>query len=269
MKTILTIAGSDSCGGAGIQADIKAISALGGYACSAITALTAQNTTKVAMSEGVSPLMLRSQIEAVFDDLNVDAVKTGMLFDTPQIETVADCLEKYRPKFVVVDPVMISTSGSRLLADKAIETVKKRIFPLASVITPNISEAETLTGMKITCLNDMLSAARALQAEGCSAVIVKGGHLKDEKGASTDLLLDSDGTAHYEHSPWVESKNTHGTGCTFSSALATLLAQGADMPLAFAKAKEYIYNAIVAGKNLNIGHGHGPVHHFYKQQNLS
>ena len=186
--TVLTIAGSDSCGGAGIQADIKTISSLGVYACSAITAITSQNTTGVRSIQGIDPNILKDQIEAVFEDMKIDAVKSGMLYSKDSVEAIADCLKRFSPKYYVLDPVMVSTSGSKLITDEAIEAVREMLFPLATLITPNIEEVRVLTGISVKSVDDMQRAAEALLDCGCNAVLMKGGHLDGDE--SVDMLFE-------------------------------------------------------------------------------
>ena len=259
--TVLTIAGSDSGGGAGIQADIKTISSLGAYACSAITAITAQNTLGVRSVQGISPSILKDQIEAVFEDLTVDAVKTGMLFDKVSIKIISECLEHFRPRSFVLDPVMISTSGSKLITNDAIEAMQRLLFPLATVVTPNIAEAEVFTGIKILSPDDMQASAEIMLQKGCNAVLMKGGHLSGSE--SVDMLFEKGKNGLGIRSPFIETQNTHGTGCTLSAAIASYLALGEELHKAFISAKDYIIHALYAGKDVEIGKGHGPVNHFF------
>lgn len=258
--TILTIAGSDSCGGAGIQADIKTISALGGYACSAITALTAQNTTGVRSVMGCTPIVLADQIDAVMEDMTVDAVKSGMLFSRELAEIVADRLKAHPVKHYVLDPVMVSTSGSRLIDEDAIETVRTLLFPLASMVTPNIPESEVLSGISVKTPEDMAKAAQIIIQTGCQSVLMKGGHLEGEE--SVDLLYTKESKAPLVlPSKKIGTRNTHGTGCTLSAAIATRLALGDNLADATQHAHTYLHNAIAEGKDIEQGHGHGPVKH--------
>lgn len=259
MKKLLTIAGSDSSGGAGIQADLKTFAALGAYGMSCICALTAQNTKGVTMVENASPAMVKAQLEAVYDDIRPDGVKTGMLSTPDLVETVADFIQAHTGPALVVDPVMVATSGDVLLEEAAIRTYKEKLIPLATVITPNIPEAEVLSGMEIHTLSDMEEAARKLSDFGCGAVLVKGGHRVEE---AHDILWDGKEIYHFEAEK-VDSENTHGTGCTLSSALAVMLAKGYALPEAVAKAKAYITGAIKSAKDKKVGHGHGPVDHFW------
>ena len=257
VKTALTIAGSDCSGGAGIQADIKTMSAHGVYAMSAITALTAQNTMGVFAIEEVSPEVLASQIDCIFRDIRPDAVKTGMVASAALIEVIAERLKAHGACNVVVDPVMVATSGSRLLRGEALEALKTKLLPLADVITPNIPEAHVLSGMQIQTKADMEQAALHLeQACGC-AVLLKGGH---QIGDADDLLC-RDGSLHWYHGERIENPNTHGTGCTLSSAIASNLALGYPLEEAIARAKDYITGALRA--QLNLGLGSGPLDHMF------
>jgi hydroxymethylpyrimidine/phosphomethylpyrimidine kinase len=252
---ILVIAGSDSGGGAGIQADIKAAMALGAYATTAITAVTAQNTLGVQAVHAVPLDVLRQQIAAILSDIGADAVKTGMLGDAPAIELVAEVLTPARLPFVL-DPVMVAKGGASLLAAAAVATLIARLMPLASVITPNVPEAEVLTGMVITTIADMREAAAALMAQGARAVLLKGGHLGG--GTVTDLLATSGGVTLFEH-PRIDTQHTHGTGCTLATAVAAGLAQGMPLLDAVSRARRYVQAAIMAAPGL--GGGHGPLNH--------
>ncbi|MCF8039545.1 MAG: bifunctional hydroxymethylpyrimidine kinase/phosphomethylpyrimidine kinase [Desulfohalobiaceae bacterium] len=258
----LTIAGSDSSGGAGIQADLKTFSALGCYGMSVITALTAQNTTGVRSIHPVPASFVREQLQAVLDDLGTDAVKIGMLFSAEIIREVAGVLREYVLGRIVLDPVMVAQSGDKLLEDRAVEAIKSELMPLASLVTPNLPEAEVLLGRKIQDLKDMQAAARDLAVSHCQAVLIKGGHLKEKQ--STDLLYlrDEDRFVKLE-SDFIQTKNNHGTGCTLSSAVAACLARGLDPESAVRRAKDYISEAIRAGAGYRLGRGHGPVHHFF------
>ncbi|GAA3709383.1 bifunctional hydroxymethylpyrimidine kinase/phosphomethylpyrimidine kinase [Oceanisphaera sediminis] len=261
---VLTIAGSDSGGGAGIQADIKAISATGGYACSVITALTAQNTRGVSAVHPVPQEMIRAQLEAVFSDLQVTAVKVGMLGDSATIRTVAEVLRRYRPAHLVVDPVMVTANGDMLLAEDAVISLREELLPLADVITPNLPEAAALIGSPVPAtLADVESLFAGLANLDCAAVLLKGGFLQQES-RSPDWLL-KDGEVHCFDTPRVITPNTHGTGCTLSAALACYLGQGLAMDLAVSTAKHYIDQAILAGSSLRIGQGRGPVEHFFSR----
>lgn len=259
---VLSIAGSDCSGGAGIQADLKTISALGAYAATAITAITVQNTTGVRAIHSVPSEFVRGQIEAVMEDLKPDAIKIGMINDVTIVRVITEILLKYKGCPVVFDPVMVSTSGSKLIEDDAIEVIKKELFPLVQLITPNLNEAEVLTGHPIQILQEMKIAASELLQYGSSAVLVKGGHLKGDKMYDV-LQIAREKEPYLFTSDKIESKNTHGTGCTLSSSIATFLALGMELPRAVEKAKKYVHQAIFAGKNIQIGHGNGPVNHTY------
>ncbi len=252
MKRILTIAGSDSGGGAGIQADLKSITLLGGYGMSVITALTAQNTVGVQGINEVPARFVEKQIDSVLSDIGADAIKTGMLANQEIIEVVAKKIKQYKVKKVVVDPVMVSKSGASLLRKDAEEALIKRLIPLSWVVTPNLMEASVLTGLKVNSLEGMKKAARQIYRLGAKHVVVKGGHLK---GMAVDLLYDG---KRFEEvvAPRIETQNTHGTGCTFASAIATLLARGDTVPEAIRKAKTFITLAIQS--SLRLGKGTGP-----------
>ena len=258
---VLTIAGSDSSGGAGIEADIKTISALGAFATAAITAVTAQNTTGVAAIQGIEPEIVGKQIDAVFDDMRPDAVKIGMLHSREIIETVAKRLSFYKPAHVVLDPVMISTSGSKLLKEDAIRTITERLFPMTTLLTPNIPEAEELSGVKIQNKEDITAAARVLRELGCRSVLVKGGHLSGSE--ATDWLFIEEEKPMRLVEPRVETRNTHGTGCTLSSAIAAYLALSISFEFAVRLGKTYVNKAIANGAGIEVGHGHGPVNHLF------
>lgn len=255
MKTVLTIAGSDSSGGAGIQADIKTITAHRLYAMSAVTALTAQNTTGVSGILESTPEFLRSQLQSIFSDIFPDAVKIGMLSSAALIEVTAEILEHYHPSNVVIDPVMISTSGRELLHPRARKTLEERLLPLADLMTPNIPEAEELWGNKIETEQEAEAAASHLGAKYRTAVLIKGGH---GKHGANDLLYDKTGMTWYRGER-IENPNTHGTGCTLSSAIACRLAEGYSMTESVGLAKEYLTGAIRAG--LDLGKGNGPLEH--------
>lgn len=282
---VLTIAGSDSGGGAGIQADLKTLSALGCYGMSAITAVTAQNTTEVRGVYPLTPRQVGDQIRAVLDDLGADAIKIGMLFSPEIIKETARCLKEFSAPNVVLDPVMIAKSGDRLLQDEAAEALVEELFPLATVITPNIPEAVALArlsgrhGSSEIALTEytehpettedpaafMEPLARTLQTMGAASVVMKGGHL--EGIGTTDLLFHLNDTHRFDH-PRVDTKNTHGTGCTYSSAIASFLARGLDLPRAVQRSNQWLYGAILSGADRHLGHGHGPVHHFYKMEKI-
>lgn len=259
MKTVLTIAGSDASGGAGIQADIKTITAHGLYASSVITALTAQNTMGVSMVESVSPKMIEKQLESVFEDIYPDAVKIGMVDKTETIEAIACALEKYKPKQVVLDTVMVSSTGKALLQEQAVDVLVKRLLPLARIITPNIPEAEVLSNMKITNREERILAAKKIAWQYSGAILIKGGHGIED---ANDLLYEMGETTWFQGER-VENPNTHGTGCTLSSAIACNLAQGYDLKESIKNSKEYITGALAAG--LDLGHGCGPLNHMWQQ----
>lgn len=257
MKTALTIAGSDSCGGAGIQADIKTMTANGVYAMSAITALTAQNTTGVQGIYNVSPEFLGLQLDSVFTDIYPNAVKIGMVSNAALIEVIADKLAKYNAENIVVDPVMVATSGAVLIEDSAVNALTERLFPLSTLITPNIPEAQILCGKKINDKSEMeLAAADIYDKFGC-AVLLKGGHNVND---ASDLLF-KDGKAVWFNAKRIDNPNTHGTGCTLSSAVASNLAKGYTLEKAVESAKRYISGALSA--MLDLGHGSGPLNHAF------
>lgn len=257
MKKVLTIAGSDSSGGAGIQADLKTFSAHGVFGMSVITAVTAQNTQGVFAVQDIDQEVVAKQIEAVFEDIEVDAVKIGMVSQVQTIEIVAQELRKYGPGNIVVDPVMLSSSGYHLLNSEAEATLIRELFPLATLVTPNIPEAEEITGSTISSLGQMEEAAKAIFQMGAKHVLLKGGHLE---GEATDILYDGRKFIRFT-AQRIETKNTHGTGCTLSSAIASNLALGFDLVEAVSRSKEYISTAIK--HSLSIGKGVGPIHHFY------
>ncbi len=255
---VLIIAGSDSSGGAGIQADLKTVMALGGYAGTAITALTAQNTHGVTAIEPASPACVEQQMELFFEDIGVDAVKTGMLFSAPIIRAVTRVLEQRTGLIpLVVDPVMAAKGGAKLLQDDAIHALIHDLLPLAQLVTPNIPEAEIITGMAITTLEDMKRAASLMMEKGCQSVLLKGGHLDGDR--LYDILLTPEDYYVYE-SMRLHTRHTHGTGCTLASAIATLLAQGERLQEAVPVAREYVRRAILAAPGL--GQGHGPLGHW-------
>ncbi|RHO32969.1 bifunctional hydroxymethylpyrimidine kinase/phosphomethylpyrimidine kinase [Roseburia sp. AM16-25] len=258
MYTALTIAGSDSSGGAGIQADIKTMTANGVYAMSAITALTAQNTTGVTSIMEATPQFLAEELDCIFTDIYPDAIKTGMVASTELIEVIADKLTAYEAKNIVVDPVMVATSGARLISEDAISTLKSKLLPLAKVITPNIPEAEVLSEMQIKSEADMEKAAEIIcNRLGCS-VLLKGGHQLND---ANDLLWQKNEQATWFMGKRIDNPNTHGTGCTLSSAIASNLAKGYDLKTSVKYAKNYISGALAAG--LNLGKGSGPMNHAF------
>ena len=257
MKTALTIAGSDSSGGAGIQADIKTMTANGIYATSAITALTAQNTTGVYGILESTPEFLANQLDCVFTDIFPDAVKTGMVSSTALIAVIADKLRQYGARNIVVDPVMVATSGARLISEEAVDALKEKLLPLATLLTPNIPEAEVLSGMTIENATDMEKAARAISEQYGCAVLCKGGH----QISDADDLLWREGAGVWFRGRRIQNSNTHGTGCTLSSAIASNLAKGYDLDQSVRRAKEYISGALAA--MLDLGHGSGPMDHMF------
>ena len=262
-RKVLTIAGSDSGGGAGIQADLKTFSAIGCYGMSVITALTAQNTRGVSGIHAVPSAFAVEQIDAVLSDIGADAVKIGMLYSAELIAAVAAALKRHGAPKIVLDPVMVAQSGDKLLQDDAVEAIKTYLMPLAEVVTPNLPEAMVLTGQTLQDRQDVESAAGELAAHGSRSILIKGGHGDDNQ--SSDLLY----LARENRPVWltaerIQTRNNHGTGCTLSSAIAAYLAQGHDIEPAVQKAKAYMNQAIAAGAAYTIGHGHGPVHHFFK-----
>lgn len=259
LRTALTIAGSDSGGGAGIQADLKTFAALGVYGTSAITAITAQNTQGVIASQPIATDLVTAQIEAIAGDIEIHATKTGMLATAAIVEAVVAAIDELELPLVVVDPVMVAKSGQRLLDDDAVGTLRTELLPRAAVVMPNIPEAETLSGRTIRSVNDAREAARAIRAMGSSAVIIKGGHAAGDE--IVDLLFD--GTEFLEFRvPRIQTRNTHGTGCTFASAMTAYLALGHSIHGATAHAQAYVAGAIKHG--LAIGRGHGPLDHFWR-----
>lgn len=257
MHTALTIAGSDPSGGAGIQADLKTMTAHAVYGMSAITALTAQNTTGVYGIFEVTPEFLANQLDCVFDDIRPDAVKTGMVSSAALIRVIADRMRRYEVRNLVVDPVMVATSGGRLLADDAVDTLLHELIPLATVITPNIPETEVLSGCTIQSADDMVRAARQIAEQYGCAVLCKGGHNLND---ANDLLY-ADGEAQWFYGRRIDNPNTHGTGCTLSSAIASNLARGTSLPEAVRRAKAYLSGALADG--LDLGRGSGPMNHAF------
>ena len=257
MRTALTIAGSDSSGGAGIQADIKTMTANGVFAMSAITALTAQNTTGVAGIMEVSPEFLKEQIDCIFTDIRPDAVKIGMVSSAELITAIAEKLTEYHAENIVVDPVMVATSGAKLISDDAIDTLKERLLPMADVLTPNIPEAEVLSGMEVRTEEDMIKAAEKISENYHCAVLLKGGHQLND---ANDLLY-RNGSYRWFYGKRIDNPNTHGTGCTLSSAIASNLAKGFDMDISVERAKAYISGAL--GAMLDLGKGSGPMNHAF------
>ena len=257
MKTALTIAGSDSSGGAGIQADIKTMTANGVYATSAITALTAQNTTGVYGILESTPEFLANQLDCVFTDIFPDAVKTGMVSSTALIAVIADKLRQYGARNIVVDPVMVATSGARLISEEAVDALKEKLLPLATLLTPNIPEAEVLSGMTISAPAGLERAARAISEQYGCAVLCKGGH----QISDADDLLWRNGAGVWFRGRRIQNSNTHGTGCTLSSAIAANLAKGYDLDRSVQRAKDYISGALAA--MLDLGKGSGPMDHMF------
>lgn len=254
---VLTIAGSDSGGGAGIQADLKTFQELGAFGTSVLTAITAQNTLGVHGIEAISTEMITRQIDAVADDFDITACKTGMLVDAERIEAVAKRLERYRFEHVVVDPVMVAKGGASLLQENAIEALRTKLLPQATIVTPNIPEAEVLAGMEIQTDADRMKAAQVIRALGVDVVIIKGGHMEGVE--AVDLIV-TESEAFQVSAPRVQTKDTHGTGCTFSAALTAELAYGKTLRQAVVDAKQFIHQAIAHG--LSIGNGHGPTNHW-------
>ena len=258
MKTVLTIAGSDCSGGAGIQADIKTILANGAYAMSVITAMTAQNTLGVTAVQASTPQFLAQQLDAVFTDIHPDAVKIGMVFSSDLAKIIGEKLRYYNAKNVVLDPVMVASSGAKLLQTQAVDTLKKELFPLARIITPNLPEAENLFGKNIPDKTAMEAVAKQLSETFSCTVLLKGGHRQND---ADDVLYDQ-GKFHWFYGEHISTQNTHGTGCTLSSAIAVFLADGCDLSTAVQRAKDYVTGALKA--NLRLGHGCGPIDHGWK-----
>jgi hydroxymethylpyrimidine/phosphomethylpyrimidine kinase len=273
-KKVLSIAGSDSGGGAGIQADLKTIAALGCYGLTAITALTAQNTQGVTAIHAPEPEFLRAQLDAVFEDIGADAVKIGMLHSPEIVAVVASALKQYRPGFVVLDPVMVATSGDRLITPQTQEHIVAELFPLATIVTPNLDELSWLVGTTVDSWTQFEESAKALHAMGAKNVLVKGGHMKSPN--LMDMLVEftarpkaADAIAITEIvKPRIHTQNLHGTGCTLSSAIACFLALGYPLKAAVKGAQDYVYQAISAAVAMRIGSGHGPVNHSFSPQSM-
>ncbi len=261
-RRVLTIAGSDSGGGAGIQADLKTFSAIGCYGMSVITALTAQNTIGVTSIHAVPGVFVQQQMEAVFSDIGTDAVKIGMLFSVELIEAVAVQLKKHGIGNIVLDPVMIAQSGDKLLQDDAVEAIKTHLMPMADVVTPNLPEAAVLLDRKIRNAEDLIAAARDLAQFGGKSILIKGGHLENQQSTDWLYLVGEDRLVVLK-GDFIRTRNNHGTGCTLSSAIAAHLAKGLKIEAAVRAAKVYIGEAIRAGAGYKLGAGHGPVHHFF------
>lgn len=259
--SVLTIAGSDSGGGAGIQGDLKTFAALGCYGTSAITAITVQNTLGVSDIHPVPAAIVAGQIKAVLDDIRPAAIKIGMIHQPEVALAIAGLLRAYQGIPVVLDPVMVSSSGRPLLSDETVNILQQELFPLVTLVTPNLDEATVLSGMAISGVEDMKAAAARILATGCNAVLVKGGHLSGTQ--LFDVYLDQSGIEHIISNAAIVTNNTHGTGCTLSSAIAAFLARGYDMVTAIKNASNYMHQAIAAGKDVKTGEGHGPVNHFF------
>lgn len=257
MKKVLTIAGSDCSGGAGIQADLKTFSAHGVFGMSVIVSIVAENTSRVISIQDITPDMIAKQIDAVFEDIEVDAVKVGMLSTPDCMKAVAEKLAQYKPQSVVIDPVMYAKNGCPLMNPEAIDTLVDTIIPLADVLTPNIPEAEKIAHMQISTVDDMETSAMKIYRMGCKAVVIKGGHFG---GSALDVLYDGNKIFRFDTAR-INTKNTHGTGCTFSAAVASQLAKGVCVSEAVRQAKAYVTMAIK--HSLDIGKGYGPTHHFY------
>lgn len=261
IPNVLTIAGSDPSGGAGIQADLKTFTALECYGMAALTALTVQNTQGVRDVYHLESEFVEAQVRAIFDDVRVDALKIGMVGNARTINALAEILKAKRPKFVVLDPVMVATSGDRLISTHAVEVMKEMLIPLCDVLIPNIPEAEALTGMKLSGAGGMEALAQAAGKLGAKSVLLKGGHAFDDYMA-TDLLW-HEGAVQSFSTPRIDTNNTHGTGCTLSAALTCYLARGRTLPEAAKEAKDYLTQALVWSSALKVGRGHGPVNHFH------
>ena len=262
----LTIAGSDSCGGAGLQADIKTMSALGCYACSVVTAVTAQDTTGVRSVEDMSADLVARQLRAVMCDIRPSAIKTGMLGDADVVAAIADTLSSFPRVPLVVDPIIAATSGDSLMQQGTLQVLVDRLIPLASLLTPNLPEAETLAGMSIRSAGDIHKVAQRILDFGCQAVLVKGGHASGK--TKTDWLFTQSGVIKSFSAQTITTLNTHGTGCTLSAAITAYLARGLDLVCAVDKGKRYLSQAIKAGAEVTTGHGHGPLNHFFHPQKL-
>ena len=266
LACVLSIAGTDPSGGAGIHADIKAISATGSYAAAVITALVAQNTQGVQAVETIAAEFVQKQLQSVLSDLNVQAIKIGMLHDEPVIDVVCETLNQFKSIPIVFDPVMVAKDGSPLLKPETLGKLKEKLIHLAYLITPNLPEAEHLLEKSIRSEEDMLTAATAIGQIHRTNVLLKGGHLNTD--TSSDVLYNfKEDTCHWFHAKRVKTKNTHGTGCSLSSAIASYLAQGMSLWEAINQAKHYLTQAILSGKRYQLGHGHGPVDHFYFLEN--
>lgn len=264
--SVLTVAGWDGSGGAGIQADIKTISALGCYATSALTALPVQNTMGVRSIYPIPVEALKEQVYAILDDIYPSAIKIGMVHTSELARTIASILRDHPNIPVVFDPVMVATSGHRLIEEETIHVIMEELFPLATVITPNLDEASILAEMKVRTIDDMMIAGKKILSFGCRSVLMKGGHLEGERITSL-YFLDSENVHRYEFEKY-QTNNTHGSGCTLSSAIASFIARGEDLKSAVTKAQQYVQQAIFSGKELSIGKGNGPLNHFFEPQKL-
>lgn len=264
--SVLTIAGSDSGGGAGIQADLKTFSALGCYGASAITAVTAQNTLGVSAIHPVPADMVQAQVSAVLEDIKPLAIKIGIIPNADQVRAISEILSIYPKTPVILDPVMVSTSGFQLIENDAIHVLQWELFPLSHLVTPNIDEAEILTAIEIHTVHDMKEAAKQILQTGCKAVLIKGGHMKGPD--LYDVYLDQTGAEQIFCSTAIQTPNTHGTGCTLSAAIAAFVALGYGMPDAIQKAKDFVQQAISAGIDVKTGNGKGPLNHFFNAKNL-
>ena len=264
--TVLTIAGTDPSGGAGIQADLKTFSALGCYGMSVITALVAQNTTGVRAIHNIPADFVQQQLDAVMEDIRPDAIKIGMVHTSQLVEIIAATLKKYPDIPVVFDPVMVATSGDKLIEDATIDIIVSQLFPLVTLITPNMDEASLLAGMPIETVAQMQQAGNIISRTGCKAILMKGGHLKTEQ--LTSILMDRNGIVNTYVSDKVDTNNVHGSGCTLSSAIASYMARGEELQNAVALAQEYINGAIYHGRDVLIGNGNGPLNHFYNPQTM-
>ena len=262
----LTIAGSDCSGGAGIQADIKTMSALGVYATTAITSITIQNTMGVQQVKVVSPMIVAKQIKAVMDDIKPIVIKIGMVHDYATIHAIADTLQHYPNRIIVIDPIMLSSSGHTLMQPEALDLFCHSLVPIASLLTPNIPEAEILSNMAINSIEDMDISAQKILSLGCKAVLIKGGHQDGDRKA--DRLYTPNSSVQTFIYETINTRNTHGTGCTLSSAITSYMARGLNLPDAIAQAKDYLSHALEAGKEIYIGEGHGAVNHLFNPEKL-
>lgn len=264
--SVLTIAGSDSGGGAGIQADLKTFAALGCYGTSAISAITVQNTLGVNEIFSLPPEIVKGQIRAVMEDIKCEAIKIGMVHHSALAEAIASAIKDFQAP-IIFDPVMVASSGDRLIEHQTMDILKSVLFPISTLITPNLEEASALTETNIYTLVDMETAASRLIDQGCKAVLIKGGHLKGP--ALFDFYLDRQGKQHFFTSTWIDSNNTHGTGCTLSSAIAAFMAMGYKLLLAIEMAKTYVHQAIENGKHVKTGNGHGPLNHSFDPKKMA